>query len=91
MGSLNEVEYDLLLAKDLQILAVADHSRLSKAVERVRRMLSGLIARIDDDLSKRGGTNDLKEPDVHVSYGEAGAGSGKPEATSRRGPHHEGL
>jgi four helix bundle protein len=44
LGSLNEVEYDLLLARDLEFLSAAEHSRLSAQLEEVRRMLSGLIA-----------------------------------------------
>jgi four helix bundle protein len=44
LGSLNEVEYDLLLARDLGFLAVAEHTPLSEQLEEVRRMLSGLIA-----------------------------------------------
>ena len=44
LGSLNEVEYDLLLARDLGFLPPAEHSRLSAQLEEVRRMLSGLMA-----------------------------------------------
>ena len=44
LGSLNEVEYDLLLARDLGVLPVAEHAPLSDQLEEVRRMLSGLIA-----------------------------------------------
>jgi four helix bundle protein len=44
LGSLNEVEYDLLLARDLGFLAVSEHLRLSEQLDEVRRMLSGLIA-----------------------------------------------
>jgi four helix bundle protein len=44
LGSLNEVEYDLLLARDLGFLPAVEHTRLSAQVEEVRRMLSGLIA-----------------------------------------------
>jgi four helix bundle protein len=43
LGSLNEVEYDLLLARDLGFLPAAEHSLLSGQLEEVRRMLSGLI------------------------------------------------
>jgi four helix bundle protein len=39
-----EVEYDLLLARDLGFLPAAEHSRLSAQLEEVRRMLSGLMA-----------------------------------------------
>jgi len=47
LGSLNEVEYDLLLARDLEFLPAAEHSRLSAQLEEVRRMLSGLMASLD--------------------------------------------
>ena len=43
LGSLNEVEYDLLLARDLEFLPPASHRRLASQLEEVRRMLSGLI------------------------------------------------
>jgi four helix bundle protein len=46
LGSLNEVEYDLLLAKDLGFIPAAEHPRLSAQLEEVRRMLSGLIASV---------------------------------------------
>jgi four helix bundle protein len=48
LGSLNEVEYDLLLARDLGFVPAAEHSRLSAQLEEVRRMLSGLIASLAD-------------------------------------------
>ena len=47
LGSLNEVEYDLLLARDLGFLPAAEHSRLSTQLEEVRRMLSGLMASLE--------------------------------------------
>ncbi len=43
LGSLNEVEYDLLLARDLGFLTVSEHVRLSAPLEEIRRMLSRLI------------------------------------------------
>jgi four helix bundle protein len=46
LGSLNEVEYDLLLARDLGFLPSVEHARFSASLEEVRRMLSGLIASI---------------------------------------------
>jgi four helix bundle protein len=46
LGSLNEVEYDQLLARDLGFLPSVEHARLSALLEEVRRMLSGLIASI---------------------------------------------
>jgi four helix bundle protein len=47
LGSLNEVEYDLLLARDLGFLPAAEQSRLSAQLEEVRRMLSGLMASLE--------------------------------------------
>ena len=47
MGSCNELEYDLLLARDLEFVPSAMHDRLVGQVQEVRRMLSGLIASID--------------------------------------------
>jgi four helix bundle protein len=43
LGSCNELEYDLLLARDLDFVPAASHERLVKAVAEVRRMLSGLV------------------------------------------------
>ncbi|CAN5775859.1 four helix bundle protein [soil metagenome] len=46
LGSLNEVEYHLLLARDLGFLSAGEHCRLGGQIEDVRRMLSGLMARV---------------------------------------------
>jgi four helix bundle protein len=46
LGSVNELEYDLLLARDLGFLPAPAHSRLTADVEEVRRMLSGLVQRL---------------------------------------------
>jgi four helix bundle protein len=43
LGSCNELEYDLLLARDLRFLTPILHTPLAGHVEEVRRMLSGLI------------------------------------------------
>jgi len=43
LGSCNELEYDLLLARDLGFLRDALHSRLATQLEEVRRMLAGLV------------------------------------------------
>jgi four helix bundle protein len=43
LGSCNELEYDLLLARDLKVLPGEVHSGLERQVEEVRRMLSGLV------------------------------------------------
>ena len=46
LGSCNELEYDLLLARDLAFLPDASHSGLVGQLEEVRRMLTGLIQTI---------------------------------------------
>jgi four helix bundle protein len=46
LGSLNELEYDFLLARDLGFLTPGAHARLGGQLQEVRRMLSGLIAHL---------------------------------------------
>jgi four helix bundle protein len=53
IGSLNEVEYDLLLARDLGFVKTQDHVQLSRQLEEVRRMLSGLMAEVGNKHGKR--------------------------------------
>ena len=43
LGSTNELEYDLLLARDLTFLVPKIHTPLTEQLEEVRRMLSGLV------------------------------------------------
>jgi len=43
LGSCNELEYDLLLARDLKFLPPASHARLAGRLEEVWRMLPGRI------------------------------------------------
>ena len=43
MGSCNELEYDLLLARDLSFLPDPSYRPLNQQLEEVRRMLTGLI------------------------------------------------
>jgi four helix bundle protein len=40
LGSVNELEYDLLLAKDLRFLPVGLHDSRAEQIQEVRRMLS---------------------------------------------------
>ena len=49
MGSASELEYFLLLARDLQFLETSDYERTIEDVREVKRMLAGLIARIRAD------------------------------------------
>jgi four helix bundle protein len=50
LGSCNELEYDLLLARDLAFLPAASHSALAGQVEEIRRMLSGLVQTISAEI-----------------------------------------
>jgi four helix bundle protein len=43
LGSCNELEYDLLLARDLKFLPPAKHTGLAGHIVEVRRMLTGLV------------------------------------------------
>ena len=46
LGSCNELEYDLLLARDLRFLPVEMHLQLAGQVEEVRCMLAALVQRL---------------------------------------------
>src|SRR5262245_47449991 len=43
MGSASELEYHLLLARDLTLLTAADHAALTEQTTEVKRMLTGLL------------------------------------------------
>ena len=45
-GSASELEYHLLLAKDLQLLELEPHSKLNQNLVEVKRMLTALIKRL---------------------------------------------
>ena len=47
MGSASELEYHLLLSKDLRFLDYADYDRLELQVTEIKRMLAALIRKID--------------------------------------------
>jgi four helix bundle protein len=49
MGSASELEYLLLLARDLVMLRVEAHDRLSLDTREVKRMLAALITRVASD------------------------------------------
>jgi four helix bundle protein len=49
MGSASELEYQLLLAKDLKMIKPCDHEDLSSRATEVKRMLSGLIRKLKTD------------------------------------------
>jgi len=46
LGSASELEYHLLLARDLGLIPAATHGRLSNGVVELKRMLAGLIAKL---------------------------------------------
>ncbi|MGE0058086.1 MAG: four helix bundle protein [Dehalococcoidia bacterium] len=48
MGSANELEYQLFLSKDLGYIESAMHTSLTDDLDEVKRMLSGLITRIQE-------------------------------------------
>ena len=49
MGSASELEYCLLLARDLALLSKADHERLTGDVVEIKRMLASLIRKLIAD------------------------------------------
>jgi len=49
MGSASEVEYFVLLARDLKLLDGSTHDALTADLEEIKRMLTGLIARLRAD------------------------------------------
>jgi len=52
MGSASELEYHLLLSRDLKFLDTELHVSLNGRVEEVKRMLSSLIRKVDEERSK---------------------------------------
>lgn len=46
LGSSNETEYHLLLAKDLKYLADDKHIELNKTINEIKAMLIGLIKKV---------------------------------------------
>jgi four helix bundle protein len=46
MGSCNELEYQVRLAKDLDYLSDGDYEKLSRSIDEVGRMLTGFSARV---------------------------------------------
>jgi four helix bundle protein len=49
MGSASELEYHLLLSKDLGYLKPADYQKMQPMVEEVKRMLASLIRKVDSE------------------------------------------
>ena len=52
MGSASETEYHLLLARDLQYLPSGKYDHLREQICEVKRMLAGLISRVDGERHK---------------------------------------
>jgi len=50
LGSASELEYHLLLARDLGLVLDPTYGRLAEATVEVKRMLSGLAARLSNEL-----------------------------------------
>jgi four helix bundle protein len=46
MGSASELEYHLLLAKDLNLIKPADYEDLAPCATEVKRMLTGLLQKL---------------------------------------------
>ncbi len=51
-GSANELEYQILLAKDLAYLPTGTFNDLNAKVIEVQKMLAGLIAKVDSERFK---------------------------------------
>jgi four helix bundle protein len=49
MGSASELEYELLLARDLDFVNLTDFQRLDREVTEVKRMLATLLIRLKTD------------------------------------------
>jgi four helix bundle protein len=49
MGSASELEYHLLLAKDLKLIPPKDHAELSRRATEVKRMLTALLQKLTAD------------------------------------------
>jgi|SRR5579884_1309077 len=49
MGSASELEYHLLLSRDLQYLKLENHEKMHSQVEEVKKMLASLIRKVDSE------------------------------------------
>jgi four helix bundle protein len=49
MGSASELEYHLLLAKDLKLIKLTDHEELSERATELKRMLTALLQKLRAD------------------------------------------
>jgi four helix bundle protein len=53
LGSANELDYQLMLARDVGLLSIDAHDELHRSAAEVQSMLAGLISRIDSRESFR--------------------------------------
>ncbi len=49
MGSASELEYHLLLSKDLNYISESKHTQLNESTCEIKRMLSGFIQKLKAD------------------------------------------
>jgi four helix bundle protein len=49
MGSASELEYLVLLSRDLKLLSADTHDKINATVEEIKRMLSALVTRLKAD------------------------------------------
>jgi four helix bundle protein len=49
MGSASELEYHLLLARDLKLIKPKDYAELAQRTTEVKRMLAALIQKLNAD------------------------------------------
>ena len=74
MGSASEVEYQLLLARDLALLDQVSYQRLAKQCTEVKRMLTALIKKLTADRRLLTACTGLSAPpDPHGTYSESQA------------------
>jgi four helix bundle protein len=50
MGSASELDYHLLLCRELELITIAEYERQSKELIRVRKMLYGLLTSIENQI-----------------------------------------
>ena len=56
MGSASELEYHLLLSRDLKLIKPEDHDKLSLRATEVKRMLAGLLQKLRGTVSSQNPT-----------------------------------
>jgi len=49
MGSASELDYHLVLARDLKLLKATDRAELARQTTEVKRMLTGLLQKLTAD------------------------------------------